>query len=205
VFLIIDNYDSFVWNIYHRLPLDAQDITIVRNNDPGLEDLVNDPVVEALIVSPGPMTPREAGASNEAIRQLSGRGIPALGICLGHQCIGEVFGWRVLRHPQPTHGKSSLVHLFPSPLFAGLGPCVEVARYHSLHIRTDNPDNSALRATAWLDDGTVMAVEHRRLPVYGVQFHPESVLSDKIGPIMLRNFVRLVRRPALNRVMEPTR
>jgi anthranilate synthase component II len=189
--LLIDNYDSFVYNILHWLPADEKDIVICRNDGVTVSDLPADGTLAGVIISPGPMSPVEAGASNEVIRVLGARGVPILGICLGHQCIGHVFGCRVDRHPHPTHGKKSTIQLEPVPLFDGLGPRVEAGRYHSLHVSEEGFNQEDLEVTARLEDGTIMGLRHRRLPIHGVQFHPESVLTGEAGRRVLRNFVLL--------------
>lgn len=196
--LLVDNYDSFVYNILHWIPVDESDIVIRRNDEVAVSDLDVDGSITGVIISPGPMSPGEAGVSNEIIRVLGTRGVTILGICLGHQCIGHVFGCRVERHPQPTHGKKSPINLEPVPLFAGLGRRVEGGRYHSLHVSEQGFNHDELEVTARLDDGTIMGVRHRRLPIHGVQFHPESVLTGEFGKRVLRNFVLLASASSQN-------
>lgn len=186
--LLIDNYDSFVFNIVHSLDYPLDKISVHRNDDPCLQQLKPENV-SAVIISPGPMSPREANFSNTAIRRFGEALVPVLGICLGHQCIAYVHDCAVTRHPQPTHGRDSLVSLQASPLFSGLPSSIRVGRYHSLHVPLAGLNHQQLKVTASLDDGTVMALEHRRLPVYGVQFHPESVLSGAHGRQILSNFL----------------
>lgn len=185
--LIVDNYDSFVTNIVHFLEFDSSRIWVARNDRIDLAD-IGRRGVKAIILSPGPMSPTEAGLCNEIIRTCS-REIPILGICLGHQCIGHVFGCQVLRHPTPTHGKKSLVRLEDSPLYQGLGDSIQAARYHSLYVARDGFAHDQLVVNAQLEDGTIMGVQHRTRPVYGVQFHPESILTGEPGKAILRNFV----------------
>ncbi|KWV84426.1 MULTISPECIES: anthranilate synthase component II [Pseudomonas] len=188
--LIIDNYDSFVFNILQWLDYPADQIKVLRNDDVSLKQLtVAD--VEAVIISPGPMSPGEAGYSNEAVRLFGESGIPVLGICLGHQCIGHVYGCVVGRHPRPAHGKEAIVELQRSALFNGLPERITVGRYHSLHVEMHSVDHPQLKVTATLDDGTVMALEHRHYPIYGVQFHPESVLTGAPGKTVLSNFLTI--------------
>lgn len=188
--LMIDNYDSFVFNILHWTSYPADDICVLRNDDPRLARLKPSDV-SAVIVSPGPMSPSEAKYSNDIIKNFGEAGIPVLGICLGHQCIGHLYGCKVVRHPQPAHGKQSQVRLKESRLFAELPPTIDVARYHSLHIQTEGFNHDDLKITATMDDGTIMAVEHRDFPIYGVQFHPESVLTGAPGKKILSNFLAI--------------
>lgn len=188
--LIIDNYDSFVFNILQWLDYPADQIKVVRNDDVSLEQLsVAD--VDAVIISPGPMAPAQAGYSNRAIRRFGEFGVPVLGICLGHQCIGHVYDCVVGRHPRPAHGKEASVVLQRSPLFTGLPERITVGRYHSLHVAPPGTDHPQLKVTATLDDGTVMALEHRHYPIYGVQFHPEPVLTGAPGKTILSNFLTI--------------
>lgn len=191
--VIVDNYDSFVWNIYHRLPVPCGQIRVVRNDEVTASQLHGYRDLQAVIISPGPMGPDDAGASNSIISEVGGTGIPILGICLGHQCIGAAFGCRIDRHPYPTHGEASAVTLAGhEELFSGLPSKVELGRYHSLHISAADFNHDMLRITARLDDGTIMGVAHRYRPIYGLQFHPESVLSGGYGTAMLGNFIKIV-------------
>ncbi len=186
VVLLIDNYDSFVYNLVQAFLGLGLECRVARNDAISVEE------IEAarpshLVISPGPCTPREAGISCEAIRRLAGK-IPILGVCLGHQCIGEVFGGRIVRAPAPVHGKTSLVRHDGRGIFAGLPNPFEAARYHSLAIEPASlPD--CLEASAWTVDGSaIMGVRHRALAVCGVQFHPESYMTPE-GPRLLRAFV----------------
>lgn len=187
--LLIDNYDSFTYNLVQYFGELGCDLTVWRNDQFTLDDVrALDP--DAIVVSPGPCTPREAGLSVEVIREL-GPTYPTLGVCLGHQSIGEAFGARVERALQPVHGKTSVVRHDGSGLFAGLGQEVRVTRYHSLLVRDLPPE---LVPVAWASDPreeVLMALRHREYPVYGVQFHPESVATED-GMAMLRNFLGLV-------------
>jgi anthranilate synthase component II len=188
--LLIDNYDSFTYNLYQYLGeiLDGSaDVRVVRNDR---IDLAGIRAISPthLVLSPGPGRPEDAGILPDAIRAFAGE-IPILGICLGHQAIGQVFGGRVVRAPGgPVHGKPSTVHVATGcPLFHGLPPVIEAGRYHSLIVdRESLPDE--LRLTAETSDGTVMGLAHRDLPVFGVQFHPESILTPH-GMRILQNFL----------------
>jgi anthranilate synthase/aminodeoxychorismate synthase-like glutamine amidotransferase len=186
--VLIDNYDSFTYNLVQRLgELDAGlDVRVYRN------DRVTPEEVEALrpshvIISPGPCTPREAGVSNEVLRRLAPR-VPILGVCLGHQCIGHVFGGEVVRNARIMHGKTSPIHHDGSGVFRGLPDPFEATRYHSLVIRRETFRNPDFAISAWTDEGEIMGVRHRAWPLHGVQFHPESFLTLE-GPRLLRNFL----------------
>jgi para-aminobenzoate synthetase component 2 len=190
--LLIDNYDSFVHNLA-RYVRELGHLTLVRRNDAlGLGE------IEALrpshvILSPGPRTPREAGISNAVVAAL-GRRIPTLGVCLGHQCVAAALGGRVIRAAQPRHGKTSPVYHTGQGLFAGLPSPFEATRYHSLIVDPESlPD--CLDAVARTAEGEIMALRHRAWPVWGVQFHPESVLTQH-GHALLRNFLSLSARSA---------
>ncbi len=184
--LLIDNYDSFVYNLARYVGMLGRDKRVVRNDTITMHDVAANPP-DAIIISPGPMTPHESGVSMEIIRHLGNR-IPILGVCLGHQCIGEIYGGRTMRAPVPMHGKTSLIQHNAEGLFAGLPNPLEAARYHSLvsHI----PANTDLEITAQTDDLLPMAFQHKTHPVYGVQFHPESVLTAH-GLDLMRNFLHL--------------
>ncbi|SMB93567.1 anthranilate synthase component II [Deinococcus hopiensis] len=187
--LLIDNYDSFTYNLVQYLGELGCELTVWRNDAFTVED-VQALKPDAIVVSPGPCTPAEAGRSVEVIRELGPR-LPTLGVCLGHQSIGEAFGATVGRALQPVHGKTSPVRHDSSGLFAGLPAEVQVTRYHSLVVR-DLPDE--LVPTAWTTDPgeeIVMALRHRDYPIHGLQFHPESIATSE-GKEMLRNFLELV-------------
>ncbi len=187
--LLIDNYDSFTFNLVHFLG-DVGAECDVRRNDALTTDaaLALDP--EAIVLSPGPCTPNEAGICLDLIRAAAGR-IPVLGVCLGHQAIGQAFGGEVLRAPTPVHGKVSPIHHQGSDIFAGLRSPFTATRYHSLIVARDTlPD--VLVPTAFTEDGLVMGLRHRTLPIFGVQFHPESIASQH-GHDILRNFLAVVR------------
>ena len=184
--LLIDNYDSFVYNLAQAFGALGADPLVVRN-DASIESL-KETHPDALIVSPGPGTPDDAGVSVEAIRAF-GTEIPVLGVCLGHQCIGAAFGGRIDRASVgPVHGKTSEIEHDGSGVFTGLPDPFVATRYHSLAIDEETfPDG--LRVTARSNDGVVMGVAHRDLPIEGVQFHPESILTID-GPALLENFVK---------------
>ena len=187
--LVIDNYDSFTFNLVQYLGELGAEVQVRRNDAIDVDELVA-LAPSRVVISPGPGRPEAAGVSIAAIRRLAGR-VPILGVCLGHQAIGEAFGGRVVSAPSPKHGKTSTVVHDGRGLFAGLGPTFEAGRYHSLVVAHDGwPDALEVAATAE-DDGVVMALRHRALPVHGVQFHPESVLTGD-GRRMLRNFLERV-------------
>jgi anthranilate synthase component 2 len=183
--LLIDNYDSFTYNLYQYLAeLGAQ--VVVRRNDEITPDEAEALAPDHLVISPGPCTPREAGVSTALIEQLGPR-VPTLGVCLGHQCIGEAFGGRVVRAPVPVHGKPALIHHHGAGVLAGLPSPFAATRYHSLIVeRATLP--TALEITAESEDGLIMALRHRTFPIQGVQFHPESVLTDD-GKALLHTFL----------------
>jgi anthranilate synthase/aminodeoxychorismate synthase-like glutamine amidotransferase len=185
--LVIDNYDSFTYNLVDYIATAGAEVRVERN------DAVTAEQAEAwgpthVVVSPGPGTPREAGVSEEVVRRLAGR-IPILGVCLGHQVICELYGGRVDRAARIVHGKPDEVTHDGSALYAGLPSPFEAGRYHSLVlVREDLPEE--LELTAWTEDGLVMGAAHRELPRFGVQFHPESILTPE-GPAIVENFLAL--------------
>ena len=186
---IIDNYDSFTYNLVQRIgELDAEaDLRVFRNDKVTVEEL------EALgpthlIVSPGPCTPREGGISNDAIRRFAGR-CPILGVCLGHQCMGFAFGAEIVRADRLMHGKTSMIHHDGRTIFEGIANPFEATRYHSLLIRPGTLP-AEFEISARTLEGEIMGIRHRRWPMEGVQFHPESFLTAE-GPKILRNFLRL--------------
>lgn len=188
--LMIDNYDSFTYNIVHYLIEAGAEVRVVRNDQHSLLELIAlDP--ERLVISPGPCTPNESGISLEAISHFAGR-IPVLGICLGHQAIAQVFGGRVVRAKSVMHGKNSMIRHGAQGVFHGLPDPLDVTRYHSLIVEADSlPDE--LEVTAWtqtVDDRVeeIMGIRHRTLDVQGVQFHPESIMSQ-MGHKLIANFV----------------
>ncbi|MCW8126892.1 anthranilate synthase component II [Microbulbifer halophilus] len=188
--LMIDNYDSFTWNVVQYMAELGADVKVVRNDEIGVADIdALEP--EKIVISPGPCTPNEAGISMDTVRRFAGR-IPILGICLGHQSIGQVFGARVVRAGQVMHGKTSPIVHNNLGVFHGLSNPFEATRYHSLVVEKGGLPE-CLEVTAWTEreDGEIdeiMGLRHRELPVEGVQFHPESILTQH-GHDMLRNFL----------------
>ena len=195
--LLIDNYDSFSYNLYQMIGAIEPDIRVIRNDAMTIDE-IRALRPDRIILSPGPGRPEDAGVTMEAARVL-GPEIPTLGVCLGHQAICAAFGATITYARQLMHGKQSLVQLdTSSPLFAGCPEKTQVARYHSLAADPDTiPD--CLKVTARTDDGEVMAVAHREAPIYGVQFHPESILTST-GRLMLENFIRVGKTPAAGTV-----
>lgn len=188
--VLIDNYDSFSYNVYQLIGSVEPDIKVVRNDEYRVEEIA-EMTPEALILSPGPGKPSDAGICIDAIKYFTEK-IPILGICLGHQAICEAFGGRVSYAKELMHGKKKTIYTVgKSKLFDGLGDSFQAARYHSLAaVREELPD--ILRITAESDDGEIMAVEHRKYPIFGVQFHPESVMTPD-GKVMIQNFINVVR------------
>jgi len=186
--LVIDNYDSFVYNLVQYLGELGATPLVHRHDEVTIEQIVES-MPDAILISPGPGRPEDAGVSNEVIERLAGR-VPILGVCLGHQCIGQVFGGEVVRAPVVMHGKTSLVHHDGSGVLAGLPDPFEATRYHSLVVDAASVPG-VLEVTATTDDGTVMALRHRELPVEGVQFHPESILTS-CGHQLMANFLAQV-------------
>jgi len=187
--LMIDNYDSFTYNLVQYFGELGEDVRTFRNDEITLEE------IEALrpdhiCVSPGPCSPKEAGISVAVLQHFAGK-VPLLGVCLGHQAIGEAFGGKVIRAKQVMHGKVSTIETTQEGVFAGLPKHFDVTRYHSLAIESETlPD--CLEVTAWTPDGEIMGVRHKTLSVEGVQFHPESILSEH-GHALLANFVKTTR------------
>jgi anthranilate synthase component 2 len=186
---LIDNYDSFTFNLVHYLGELGADVKVWRNDEAPVDDLMAE-WPEAFVLSPGPCTPNEAGVCLDLTRAASTT-IPILGVCLGHQAIGQVFGGKVVRAPAPMHGKISLVSHNSRGLFRGINGPFQATRYHSLVIERGSAPE-ALEISARTDDGLIMAVSHRALPVHGVQFHPESIASEH-GRLILKNFLDLAR------------
>lgn len=192
MYLLIDNYDSFTYNLWHYLGELGAEVRVVRNDAIGADEAVA-LTPQGIVLSPGPCDPDRAGICLEVIAKAAGR-IPVLGVCLGHQAIGQAFGGRVVRAPVCMHGKVSAIHHTGQGVFAGLPSPFEATRYHSLIVERDGlPD--CLEITAWLEDGTIMGMRHRAHPIEGVQFHPESIASQH-GHALLRNFLDMTRAPA---------
>jgi anthranilate synthase/aminodeoxychorismate synthase-like glutamine amidotransferase len=187
VLLLLDNYDSFTYNLYQYLGELGATARVLRNDEMTAEDaLALGP--DRIVISPGPGTPDQAGVSLDLIRRAAGR-VPLLGVCLGHQALAQAFGGRVVRAPTIMHGKTSSIHHDGRTVFAGLPDPFTATRYHSLIVdRASVPE--CLEVSAWTDDGIVMGLRHRRLPLEGVQFHPESILTAA-GKDLLRNFLSL--------------
>jgi anthranilate synthase/aminodeoxychorismate synthase-like glutamine amidotransferase len=190
--VFIDNYDSFTFNLFQYFGEQGAEMSVFRN-DAATASEIAAKRPDAIVISPGPGTPDDAGVSRAVIREL-GRDIPILGVCLGMQCIAEVFGGRVSRADKVMHGKTSLVHHDGSGIFEGLPNPVVCARYHSLIV--DSLPES-LRITAWTEDGVAMGIRHEEFPIWGVQFHPESFMTEK-GKSMIRNFMTMAERRARN-------
>jgi anthranilate synthase/aminodeoxychorismate synthase-like glutamine amidotransferase len=187
---VIDNYDSFTYNLVQYLGELGVEPVVYRNDEVTIAELAG---YEGVVISPGPGTPDDAGVSTQAIRDLSGK-VAILGVCLGHQCLGEAFGGKVVRS-EPSHGKTSWIRHDNSGVLAGMSDPFEATRYHSLIVeRSSVPDELVI--TAWTADETVMGLRHSRHPTYGVQFHPESVLT-KEGKKILANFIRRATRKIL--------
>jgi anthranilate synthase/aminodeoxychorismate synthase-like glutamine amidotransferase len=186
--LVIDNYDSFTFNLVQYLGELGVELQVHRNDQLKVDQaLALRP--ERVLISPGPCSPREAGLSNDIIRAFGERGIPILGVCLGHQCIAHTFGAQVVVNYRMMHGKVSPIHHNGQGVFEGLPNPFNATRYHSLVAKRDTiPD--ILEVTAWTAEDEVMGLRHRELPIHGVQFHPESILSEH-GHDLLRNFLRL--------------
>jgi len=188
--LVIDNYDSFTYNLVQYLGELGERLEVRRNDKVALDE-IEALGPEAIVISPGPCTPKEAGISKDVVRSFSGR-VPLLGVCLGHQCIGEVFGGVVDRADRLMHGKVSPIHHTGDGIFEGIDNPFEATRYHSLIVRRETLPE-VLAVTAWTDQDEVMAVRHVEHPTFGVQFHPESILT-RPGMQLLRNFLSIARQ-----------
>jgi anthranilate synthase component 2 len=184
--LMIDNYDSFTYNLVQYLGELGEDVKVVRNDEMSLDEIER-LAPERIVLSPGPCTPNEAGVSLELIPRFAGR-VPILGVCLGHQAIGQAFGGKIVHAQSLMHGKVSRIHHAGAGVFRGLPTPYDATRYHSLAIERESCPE-ALEVTAWTEDGEIMGVRHRSLPVEGVQFHPESILTEH-GHALLRNFLK---------------
>jgi anthranilate synthase component II len=191
--LLIDNYDSFTYNLFHYLGQLGAEVVVKRNDEiTATEALAMKP--GAVVLSPGPCTPNEAGICLDLIAQANGD-LPILGVCLGHQAIGQAYGGKVVRAPIPMHGKLSRIHHTGKSVFRGLNNNFLATRYHSLTIAPESMP-ADLEVTATADDGVIMGVMHKKHPVHGVQFHPESIASEN-GHALLLNFLRMAHEPAM--------
>lgn len=191
--LLIDNYDSFTYNLVHFLGELGADVRVVRNDKIEVQDAIA-MAPEAIVLSPGPCTPSEAGICLPLAAAAAEQGVPLLGVCLGHQTIGQSFGGKVQRHSEIVHGKMGQIQHEGKGVFRGLPSPFAATRYHSLVVdRATLPE--ALEVTAWLEDGTIMGLRHRTKPIEGVQFHPESIASEH-GHQLLKNFLDSAKVPA---------
>ena len=188
--LLVDNYDSFTYNLVQRFgEIDPTlDMKVVRNDKLTLDEIAAW-APSHIVISPGPCSPKEAGMSNEILLRFA-ESIPIFGVCLGHQCIGHSFGGEVVRNSRIMHGKTSQIYHDGRGLFEGMSNPFDATRYHSLVIKRDSWNNPDFEITAWTDEGEIMGVRHKRWPLHGVQFHPESFLTTE-GPTILRNFINL--------------
>lgn len=188
--LVIDNYDSFTYNLVQRLgEIDASlDIRVSRNDQIDIE-AIKKMAPAKIIISPGPCTPKEAGISNKVLKNFASH-LPILGVCLGHQCIGHVFGGEVIRNSRIMHGKISPIHHDNKGVFKGLSNPFDATRYHSLVIKKETFTNPDFEISAWTAEGEIMGVRHKSWELHGVQFHPESFLSLE-GPKLLKNFLNI--------------
>ena len=183
--LLLDNYDSFTYNIYQMLRNLGAEIEVIRNDKTSVKE-IRSKNYKGIIISPGPGLPKDAGITEEVIRELGGR-LPILGICLGHQAIGEVFGGKVIRTDEIVHGKASPIRHHGTGLYRTISSDTQVARYHSLIIERESLPE-VLEITSELDDGMIMGVRHKTLPIEGIQFHPESILTPE-GRTMMANYL----------------
>lgn len=185
--LLIDNYDSFTYNLYQYLSELGAEVNVVRN-DKITPDEIERLAPERIVISPGPGTPQDAGISNDVIRRFGGR-VPILGVCLGHQCIGQVYGATVTHAGEIRHGKTSIIYHDGNGVFNGLPNPLTAVRYHSLAVKEEGlPD--CLEISAHTENGIIMGLRHKEYPVEGVQFHPESIMT-KVGKDLLRNFLKI--------------
>jgi anthranilate synthase component II len=183
--LLIDNYDSFTYNLYQYLSELGEEVVVIRNNKTTLKK-IEKMAPERIVISPGPSTPLQAGISNDVIRHFGAR-LPILGVCLGHECIGYAYGGNIWQAKQIMHGKASLIHHNNEGLFARLPNPFTAIRYHSLVVKKETLPE-CLEITAWTEDGEIMGLKHREHPVAGVQFHPESFMTE-CGKDLLQNFL----------------
>ncbi len=186
--LLLDNYDSFTYNVYQTLAELGADVEVIRNDKISVQDIQRRNY-QAIVISPGPGVPKDAGITEDLIGSLKGQ-LPILGVCLGHQAIGEVFGGKVIRAGEIVHGKTSKISHCGTGIYQNLAQGIEVGRYHSLIVERETlPD--CLQVTSQLDDGTIMGIHHKTFDIEGIQFHPESILTPT-GKIMLNNFLNHV-------------
>lgn len=191
--LLIDNYDSFTYNLVHYLGELGADVRVVRNDKITVQDAMASGA-QGIVLSPGPGYPKDAGICLALTRAAAGAGMPLMGVCLGHQTIGEAFGGRIVQHGEIVHGKLGAMKHADKGVFQGLPSPLKATRYHSLVVeRASLPD--VLEVTAELEDGTIMGLRHKTLPIEGVQFHPESIRSEH-GHAMLENFLTITKEPA---------
>ena len=190
MFVLIDNYDSFTYNLWHYLEELGASTKVIRNDAVTIEDLSHNEW-EGIILSPGPSTPDEAGLCLDVIKKFSPRH-PILGVCLGHQAIGQSFGGKVIRAPQPVHGKTSSIHHHGQGLFTKIPTPFQGTRYHSLIVEKETLP-SCFTVSAWSDDGLIMGLEHKDYNVHSVQFHPESIASEH-GKVLINNFITLAKK-----------
>lgn len=197
--LMVDNYDSFTWNLVHYLGEAGAEVEVVRNDQMTADEaMARRP--DGILLSPGPCDPDRAGICLDMVAAAAQTGTPLLGVCLGHQTIGQAFGGHVVRGPKPMHGKVTAIHHHGGPLFDGLPETFSVTRYHSLIVERANLP-AALVVTAEDDDGIIMGLSHRELPIHGVQFHPESIASAH-GHELIGNFLKTVRTSGTARATE---
>ena len=189
MFLLIDNYDSFTYNLSHYMGEVGADVVVRRNDAVSVDEIIA-MAPEGIVISPGPCDPDRAGICLELVERLHA-GTPIFGVCLGHQCIGQAFGGKIERAPVPMHGKMSTITHCGTGLFQGVASPFQATRYHSLTIAPNSMPN-CLEITARSEDGVIQGVSHRSLPIHGVQFHPESIASEH-GHAILRNFIDLSR------------
>ena len=186
--LLIDNYDSFTYNLYHYIGEIGVDVEVVRNDKTTIDEVKSNPNIKAIVISPGPCTPNESGICLDVIREFRGKK-PILGVCLGHEAIGQVFGGTIVK-VAPMHGKTSLIKHNEKGVFKGIKNNFKATRYHSLVVQRDTlPD--CLEITAQTDDGLIMGLQHKDYQIHGVQFHPESIESEH-GHDLLKNFIDIV-------------
>lgn len=188
--LVIDNYDSFTYNLVQYIGELGEDIRVIRNDKTTVEE-IKELAPDIIVISPGPCTPKEAGISVDVVKYFAGK-IPILGVCLGHQSIGAAFGGNIIGAPRLMHGKTSLVHHDGRTIYMGLPEPFEATRYHSLIIERESLPG-CFEISAWTEEGEIMGVRHKEYLVEGVQFHPESILT-RVGKDLLKNFLTLGRR-----------